>query len=44
MEDIAILLVDDESNGGVYLEKKLAEQGMRILNVSREGDILSEIE
>ena len=44
MEDVAILLVDDESNGAFSLEKKLADQGMRILNVSREGDILSEIE
>jgi DNA-binding NtrC family response regulator len=44
MENVAVLIVDDESNGGISLEKKLTEQGMRILNLSREGDILSEIE
>jgi DNA-binding NtrC family response regulator len=44
MGDVAVLLVDDESNGGISLEKKLADQGMRIRILSREGDILSEIE
>ena len=44
MEDVAVLLVDDEPVGTVSLEKKLADQGMRILTMPNRGDILSEIE
>jgi DNA-binding NtrC family response regulator len=42
MEEVAVLLVDDDSNFAISLENKLADQRMRIHKVSKEAEILSE--
>ncbi len=43
MDNVAVLLVDDESEENISLETKLTRQGMYIRRVSTEKGVLSEI-
>ena len=43
MDNVAVLLVDDESDENISLERKLTRRGMHIRRVSTEKGVLSEV-
>ena len=44
MEKVSVLLADGNTDSGISIEKKLGDQNMQLIKVSKEEDIFSEVE